>query len=125
MPTTTTPPAVTHKPKRYVFTCAVCGLLAESSRSDALTCSTACRVKGHRSGDIARLLKICEGDREEAARVMQVMALEVLCPDRLPSFLTSGFTAEMRNAVAGAFRQRCYEAAKAYRDALASMEAGA
>lgn len=31
-------------PKRYIFLCPVCRQLAESTRNDKLTCSTACRV---------------------------------------------------------------------------------
>jgi hypothetical protein len=44
---------VTLKPKRFsqtVFVCLGCDLLACSARSDALTCSSQCRVSAHRSG---------------------------------------------------------------------------
>jgi hypothetical protein len=52
--------AVTLNDKRntcweWVFTCAGCDLLATSKRSDALTCSPACRVRAHRSGKIKQL----------------------------------------------------------------------
>lgn len=46
---------VTVKPKCYVLVCAVCGVLTDSQRSDAITCSTACRVRGLRNGAIASL----------------------------------------------------------------------
>lgn len=41
---------VTLRHKCYVFVCQGCGLLADSSRSDAITCGTACRVRYHRNG---------------------------------------------------------------------------
>ena len=43
--------------KRHIFVCAGCDLLAESSRSHATTCSPACRVRAHRSGELKRLQK--------------------------------------------------------------------
>ena len=39
----------------YIFLCAGCGALAVSERSDALTCSVACRVNAHRSGRLKQL----------------------------------------------------------------------
>jgi hypothetical protein len=44
----------------WVFKCAGCGLLASSRRSDATTCSTACRVRAHRSGATAARTRLAE-----------------------------------------------------------------
>lgn len=39
----------------YIYVCAGCDLLNEFERSDCMTCSPACRVRAHRSGELKRL----------------------------------------------------------------------
>lgn len=51
---------VNRKCYEWVFTCAGCGLLASSKRSDATTCSPACRVRAHRSGATAERTRLAE-----------------------------------------------------------------
>jgi hypothetical protein len=41
------PAAVTFKPKCYVYRCIACDDFFDTNRSDALTCSPACRVRAH------------------------------------------------------------------------------
>lgn len=79
---------VTHEPKRYVFQCLGCGMLASSGRSDALTCSGACRVRAHRRGAYKAAAKgavfIMAGgtpERRAVALMQQGHALIQLCPE--------------------------------------------
>jgi hypothetical protein len=58
---------VTLNPKCYVFVCFGCDLLAISERSDALTCSTACRVRAHRTGRLKEVRSIAETWRTSPA----------------------------------------------------------
>lgn len=72
---------VTESAKCYVFICAGCGLLAESRRSDAVTCSTACRVRIHRSGWSKTLQRVAAAYRIDVAALGQAKAIERLSPD--------------------------------------------
>lgn len=73
--------AVTHKPKCYVFVCAGCDLLSQSERSDALTCSTQCRVRAHRNGWLKTLHGIADRMHISAASILQAKAVQQLRPD--------------------------------------------
>lgn len=73
--------AVTLKPKCYVFVCAGCDLLAASERSDALTCSTQCRVRAHRNGWLKTLHGIAGGMHISTASILQAKAVNQLRPD--------------------------------------------
>ena len=81
---------VTLKPKCYVFVCASCGLLAESYRSDALTCSIACRVKAHRDGKIQRLKKLLGGNEVKLSLVLRVNAAVKLIPELHDRIMNDG-----------------------------------
>ena len=79
---------VTHKTKCYIFVCCGCDLLATSIRSDALTCSTACRVRAHRNGSIKRLRELAtmvglvdDDNRPLPASLKQGEAIKRLRPD--------------------------------------------
>ena len=72
---------VTHHDKRYIFVCAGCGYLSESSRSDALTCSVACRVSAHRSGNLKRIRNIADSFDIAPARLLQAKAIKAVRPD--------------------------------------------
>ncbi|MBK6788739.1 MAG: hypothetical protein IPG77_14170 [Betaproteobacteria bacterium] len=65
----------------YVFQCAGCGLLDMADRRDVMTCSSACRVKAHRSGSAARLRRIAETYGIPPALIRQTAAVELLRPD--------------------------------------------
>ena len=69
--------------KRYIYVCAGCDLLAESSRSHTTTCSPACRVRAHRSGELKRLQQfiVRQGGGTTPARILQWSALDRLCPE--------------------------------------------
>lgn len=85
---------VTLKHKCYVFVCASCGLLAESYRSDALTCSIACRVKAHRDGKIQRLKKSLEGKEVKLSLVLRVNAAVKLIPELHDRIMNDGVSIE-------------------------------
>ena len=64
-----------------VFVCLGCNLLASPERSDAVTCSTACRVKVHRSGYLKELRKFAESMDVTVPMMQQVDAINRLVPD--------------------------------------------
>jgi len=71
----------------YVYVCAGCDLLGEAERSDCMTCSPACRVRAHRSGEIKRLREIAEQIRVSPASILHAKALERLLPDRVDEMI--------------------------------------
>lgn len=82
---------VTVNPKSYVFRCLGCATIAQSERSDTLTCSNACRVRAHRLGTIKRIMgQAVDADiarrggltpRQGAALMVRADAIMELCPD--------------------------------------------
>lgn len=65
-----------------VFVCLACDLLADSMRSDALTCSPRCRVWLHRHPErLERLQALCAPMRLAPAMVQESLAIERLRPD--------------------------------------------
>lgn len=72
---------VTLSSKRYIFICAGCGLLADTCRRDSITCSPACRVKAHRSGNAARLRELAAAFHIRPSIIQQCGALNELRPD--------------------------------------------
>lgn len=84
---------VTHSYKRntweWIFCCANCGLMASSPRSDTLTCSPACRVQAHRSGEIKRLKAIAmqlaltdpRSGKPNVGMILRCNAVDALRPD--------------------------------------------
>ncbi len=89
---------VTFKPKCYVFECAGCGLLSCSERSDAVTCSNACRVIVHRSGKAKRLRALAEAYDITPAMIQQGAAIQQLAPE-LAGELLSGKRRKIDNEV--------------------------
>lgn len=89
---------VTHKPKRYehVFVCVGCGCLASSPRSDALTCSPACRVAAHRNGSMQALRALAgnPGLDVHPAAIQRAAAVRLLLPDREASVMSGQVTFE-------------------------------
>ncbi|HEX7349069.1 MAG TPA: hypothetical protein VF264_05430 [Rhodanobacteraceae bacterium] len=75
---------VTDKPKRYsrVFECIACGRLADSQRSDAITCSPACRVWLHRHPErLDAIKRTCAGPGIPVAMLQEANAIRALLPD--------------------------------------------
>jgi hypothetical protein len=66
----------------YVYVCAGCDLLAESARSDCMTCSPACRVRAYRSGDLKRLRDHAALFHLPPAAVQHAKAMRRLLPNR-------------------------------------------
>jgi hypothetical protein len=67
--------------REYVYVCAGCGLLDVAERRDQLTCSGACRVRAHRSGDLRRLRADAKRMEVRPAGVLQAMAVDMLAPE--------------------------------------------
>ena len=69
--------------KCYVYRCVACGGLDLADRADKLTCSTACRVKAHRSGETARIKGIAAlpAVRCEPGMIARACALAALWPE--------------------------------------------
>ena len=65
----------------YVFCCVGCGEMNLSERSDALTCSPACRTRAHRNGELKRLRALAEKLKISAATILQAKAVKELCPE--------------------------------------------
>lgn len=84
---------VTVSAKRYsgpwVYVCPGCGLLDLADRIDKTTCSTACRVRAHRSGELERLRRMAirsslVDDRTGKPRIAGILhgaAIDSLRPD--------------------------------------------
>jgi hypothetical protein len=74
--------AVTDKPKRYsIYVCAGCRCVAESERSDTLTCSAACRVRAHRNGSLKELHAIARSMDVRPGAILRAEAIQALRPD--------------------------------------------
>lgn len=72
--------AVTFPAKRYVFVCLGCGGLSDSDRKDQMTCSTACRVRAHRTGETKRTREAAQNVDVPVATMLRAGALSKLCP---------------------------------------------
>jgi len=101
---------VTLKAKRFsntVFVCLGCDLLACSERSDALTCSSQCRVSAHRSGRAQRNREIAAMYDIPPSLIVQASASLRLLPadmvDRLERGQAKIHEPEIRAAVWQAF----------------------
>lgn len=104
---------VTLNPKRYIFVCAGCGCLDESERSDALTCSNACRVKAHRSGNLKRLRAAAKELEVSPAAIQQSKAAASLVLDAYDRIMSRRDTLDtMRDEVARAFDRLLLEHAR-------------
>jgi hypothetical protein len=107
--------AVTRTRKRYVFLCLGCDFLADSTRSDALTCSPACRVRVHRHPEgQARLRKDAEAFGITPASILQAAAIYVLRPDLGDAVLAGTRTlADIEPEIYGAYLARVLAAERA------------
>lgn len=74
---------VTYSRKRYIFVCAGCDRLADTTRKDTLTCSPACRVAANRSGNIQRLKQDARRYAITASMILQAAAAWQLMPDAM------------------------------------------
>jgi len=110
--------AVTLKPKCYTFVCLGCDLLAQSSRSDAVTCSPACRVRAHRSGAAAENKLLAKKIDVPIGMMGQVKAVIALRPD-LAERIRGGEIEidEAQRGMAQAFFAIACKQAEALRDA--------
>ena len=71
--------------KRYIIACAVCSLLTEVMRRDALTCSVRCRVYLHRHPDcIDPLRAAASAVNVEPFMLLLAKAARALRPDLEP-----------------------------------------
>lgn len=105
---------VTYSRKRYIAVCAGCDLLFEAERRDQLTCSPACRVRAHRSGELKRRTAIAASLRIPVAMMGHAQALTRLRPDLEPRIMSGDATYdEMQPEVCEAFWQAAWEAARA------------
>ena len=73
--------SVTVKPKCYTKICCGCNMLFQSERSDALTCSTRCRVQAHRNGSLKELRARAELWRIHPSLISMAHAVRLLCPE--------------------------------------------
>lgn len=64
-----------------MFVCVGCDLLADSGRSDTLSCSTACRVRAHRNGSLEALRGLARTHDVSSAAIQQARAIDRLRPD--------------------------------------------
>lgn len=109
---------VTDRHKRYVFVCAGCDKLAESERSDAITCSTACRVRAHRNGSMKTLRAIAKVWDITPALIQRAAAIEELAPEFAGALLDGTRRIdddEVRATVQRRFNERAMAAARAER----------
>ncbi|THD09693.1 hypothetical protein [Metallibacterium scheffleri] len=77
--------AVTDTRIRRITCCAICDGLFDTRRSDAVTCSPACRTRGHRTGELKRLAALFAGmggNDITVSMVMQARARRLLLPAR-------------------------------------------
>lgn len=108
--------SVTDSDKRYVFVCAGCDKLAESERSDAITCSTACRVRAHRNGSLKTLRAIAKAWDITPAMIQRAAAIEELAPEFEGALLDGTRQIdedEIRETVYRRFIERAMTAARA------------
>jgi hypothetical protein len=61
---------VTYSSKRYISVCPGCDRLFDTERRDAMTCSPACRVRAHRSGELKRLRSIAKSLKVRPAGIL-------------------------------------------------------
>ncbi len=99
-----------------VFVCVHCDDLAESPRSDALTCSAACRTAAHRHSEaLQRLKAIAAGSHIHPALILQARAIRRLLPPEDVQALAAGqgcvTDKRIRAKVEAVYRQRLYTAA--------------
>jgi hypothetical protein len=111
--------SVTLKAKRFgntVFVCLGCDLLACSERSDALTCSSQCRVSAHRSGRAQRRREMAANSKIAPSFLGQVDASLRLLPADMLNRLRSGqveiHEPEIRAAIWQAFWPRLIAAVR-------------
>jgi hypothetical protein len=107
--------------REYIYVCAGCDLLALATRRDQLTCSTACRVRANRSGDLPRLRAEAERDGCSPASILQAAAVCRLAPDAVDDVLRGRLSPDeaQRQARAAFFAL----VARAYPDLSATEEA--
>lgn len=110
---------VTLKAKRYrpnyVYVCWGCDLLADSERSDAITCSPACRVAWHRNPRRAEILESMKKPFFEGvtpAGVARIRAVNILRPD-IAKRLWAGEVFDYRTEVWTAYWERVSQAVEA------------
>lgn len=84
--------AVTIDAKRYVYVCAGCDLLADSGRSDSLTCSSGCRVLAHRNGRLKALHGRAKSFDIHPSIILQAKAIDRLRPDLALRVLAGSMT---------------------------------
>ena len=98
---------VTYTPKRYIHTCANCGLLFDAGRADQLTCSPTCRVTGHRNGEIKALRAMAKSHGVEPREILEASAVILLCSDLEAAIMAGTLTFDaVRNTVRKRFDER-------------------
>lgn len=107
---------VTFRPKRYIFVCLGCRLLAESNRRDTLTCSPSCRVRAHRSGSVKKQQAIADLHQVSVAMLGHAAAVRMLRPDLVDDIIRGKVTMDDAMPMAAAvFDERVRRILKAQR----------
>lgn len=108
---------VTVKAKCYphVFVCQACRRLDYSWRSDAVTCSNACRVRWHRSPERARVVEMLKQPFFEGVTVAMLarsIAMKELRPDLAERVLAGEDPEAFRGEFFRAYWERLQRAAQ-------------
>jgi hypothetical protein len=81
--------------KRYVIQCVACGLLQEVSRSDAVCCSSGCRVRLKRHPELRERFTVKGlNDDIPLAFQLQLNAYTMLFPERVDAILAGTLDVE-------------------------------
>ena len=101
--------------KCYIICCAICGRLHETSRRDALTCSSKCRVSLHRHPErLQDFRKVCTQMDVSPISVLMAKAVIRLRPDLDERISAGELTVEgAQSLVAEAFHDLVTKIAKA------------
>lgn len=84
---------VTPSRKCYVFQCAACDGLSDTSRADTVTCSPACRVALHRHPQrLAHLQAVARASDVTVAAILRCAAVRLLCPELVNPIMAGTLT---------------------------------
>lgn len=82
----------TYSRKRYVSVCLGCRTLFDTVRRDQMTCSSACRVKAHRNGEIANRRALADECKVAPASIGHAIAVDLLLPDQSSRIMAGAVT---------------------------------
>jgi hypothetical protein len=98
--------------KCYIIQCAVCGLLTDVTRRDAVTCSSRCRVRLHRNPRILDPIRqLSQAWDVKLFQILEAGAIREVTPDLSTRISACQSTvAEVRSQVVQAYFERLWEA---------------